>query len=101
MHDLHFEFTTKLWMYQGKGAWHFLTLPKDAADEIRFFNRSAKGFTPIKVEACIGKTTWKTAIFPDSKSGSFVLVVKVDVRRAEKLNAGDDVTATLIVRPDF
>ena len=101
MHDLHFEFTSKLWMYNGKGAWHFLTLPKEAADEIRFFNRSAKGFTPIKVEACIGETKWKTAIFPDSKSGSFVLVVKADVRKAAKVSAGDDVTATVKVRSEM
>jgi Domain of unknown function (DUF1905) len=90
-------FTSKLWMYNGKGAWHFLTLPKDFADEIRFFNPGAKGFTPIKVKASIGKTTWKTAIFPDSKSGSFVLVVKADVRKAEKLVVGDGVTATVSV----
>jgi Domain of unknown function (DUF1905) len=82
-------------MYQGKGAWHFINLPKDAADEIRFFNASAKGFTPLKVSATIGSTTWKTAIFPDSKSGSFVLVVKLAVRKVENLNAGDSVTATV------
>ena len=101
MHDLTFTFTTKLWMYNGKGAWHFLTLPKEAADEIRFFNRSAKGFTPIRVEACIGDTKWKTAIFPDSKSGSFVLVVKADVRRSEKLQAGNDVLAMVKVRSEL
>jgi Domain of unknown function (DUF1905) len=88
-------FISKLWMYQGKGAWHFLTLPKDVADEIRFFNPSAKGFTPLKVTATIGDTTWKTAIFPDSKSGSFALVVKVDVRKAQKIKAGDIVTVTV------
>ena len=101
MHPLRFEFTSKLWMYNGKGAWHFLTLPQEAADEIRFFNRSAKGFTPIKVAATIGATSWKTAIFPDSKSGSFVLVVKADVRRAEKIQVGEDVTATIHVRSDL
>ena len=88
-------------MYQGKGAWHFINLPKDAADEIRFFNASAKGFTPLKVTATIGETTWKTAIFPDSKSGSFVLVVKLAVRKAENLKAGDIVTATVKVQSEL
>jgi Domain of unknown function (DUF1905) len=95
MDSLQFTFSAAMWMYQGKGAWHFLTMPKDAADEIRFFNPLAKGFTPIKVKATIGKTVWKTAIFPDSKSGSFVLVVKADVRRAEGLAVGQLVTATV------
>jgi hypothetical protein len=94
-------FTSKLWMYNGKGAWHFLTLPKDFADGIRFFNPGAKGFTPIKVKASIGKTSWKTAIFPDAKSGSFVLVVKADVRKAEKLIADDVVTATVGLTSSF
>jgi Domain of unknown function (DUF1905) len=101
MQPLRFEFTNTLWMYNGKGAWHFLTLPKDAADEIRFFNRSAKGFTPLRVTAAIGATTWKTAIFPDSKSGSFVLVVKAEVRKAEKLRAGENITAIVSVRSDL
>jgi Domain of unknown function (DUF1905) len=101
MHPLSFTFTATLWMYQGKGAWHFLTIPKDAADEIRFFNASAKGFTPLKVTATIGSTTWKTAIFPDSKSGSFVLVVKLAVRKTENLKAGDNVTATVTVKPEL
>jgi Domain of unknown function (DUF1905) len=98
LHDLTFTFTSKLGMYNGKGAWHFLTLPQEAADEIRFFNATAKGFTPLKVTATIGGTTWKTAIFPDSKSGSFVLVVKRDVRKAEHINTDDTVTATVTVQ---
>jgi Domain of unknown function (DUF1905) len=101
MQPLNFEFSAKLWMYMGKGAWHFLTLPKDAADEIKFFNRSAKGFTPIKVKATIGAANWQTAIFPDSKSGSYVLVVKAAVRKAENLKAGDVVTATISVRSEL
>lgn len=88
-------------MYKGKGAWHFLNLPNDAADEIRFFNASAKGFTPLKVTATIGDTTWKTAIFPDSKSGSFVLVVKLSVRKTEGLKAGDNVTASIKVQSEL
>ena len=69
MPPLSFTFTTTMWMYNGKGAWHFVTLPKDAADEIRFFNSSAKGFMPIAVEASIGETTWKTSYFLTQNQG--------------------------------
>jgi Domain of unknown function (DUF1905) len=96
-----FTFTAKLWVYSGKGAWHFLTMPKTIADEIRFFNATAKGFTPLKVTATIGTTTWKTAIFPDSKSGSFVLAVKADVRKTEHLAADDTVQATITLKSDL
>ena len=95
--DLHFSFTAKMWVYQGKGAWHFVTLPQTAADEIRFFNSHAKGFMPNAVVVTIGGTTWKTSVFPDSKSGSFVLAIKKDVRQAEKLEAGVGVEVKLKV----
>jgi Domain of unknown function (DUF1905) len=89
LHNLSFEFSSKLWVYSGKGAWHFLTLPKSIADEIKFFNPLAKGFAPLKVTAKIGDTKWNTAIFPDSKSGSFLLAIKADVRKSESLKIGD------------
>jgi hypothetical protein len=94
---IQYSFRAKLWLYQGKGAWHFITLPKDAADQIRFFNPLAKGFMPIACEATIGKTKWKTSVFPDSKSGSYLLAVKADVRKAEKVSAGDTVDVGVVL----
>jgi Domain of unknown function (DUF1905) len=98
---MQFKFTAPLWLYSGKGAWHFVTLPKDAADEIKFFNASAKGFMPISVTAQINDTVWKSSIFPDSKSGSYLMAIKADVRKTENLKAGDDVTLTVKVRSDL
>jgi Domain of unknown function (DUF1905) len=94
---MQFTFTAPLWLYSGKGAWHFVTLPKTAADEIKFFNPVAKGFTPIKVTAKIGETAWKTAIFPDSKSGSYVIAIKADIRKKEILNVGDAVEISISI----
>ncbi|MEK9860644.1 MAG: DUF1905 domain-containing protein [Alphaproteobacteria bacterium] len=37
----------------------------------------------------IGASAWKTSIFPDSGSGSFVLPIKKEIRKAEGLAAGD------------
>jgi hypothetical protein len=94
---MQFTFTAPLWLYAGKGAWHFVTLPKHAADEIKFFNPLSQGFRPISVKATVGETTWKTSIFPDSKSGSYLLAIKAAVRKTESLSAGDDVTVSLQV----
>jgi hypothetical protein len=101
MSALTYSFETKLWLYSGKGAWHFLTLPIDVADEIKFFNPLAKGFKPIAVTATIGETTWKTSVFPDSKSGSFLLAVKADVRKREHLYVDQLVSVSLQVRSDL
>ncbi len=89
-----FTFTGTLWRYSGKGAWHFVTLPADVAEAIRFF-RPSKVFTPVAVTAEIGASTWKTSVFPDSKSGSFLLAVKAEVRKAEGIGHGDDVRVSL------
>lgn len=49
----------------------------------------------MRVEARIGKTAWKTSMFPDSRSGTFLLPLKAQVRRAEGIGEGDTVLFTL------
>jgi hypothetical protein len=84
-----FEFKAKLWMWQGPASWHFLTLPKTLASQLRFFHSpSMRGFGSIKVEVVIGSSTWRTSIFPSKRNNSYVLPVKADVRRAELLAPG-------------
>ncbi len=41
----------------------------------------------IKVN--INKTSWDTSIFPDSKTGTYVLPVKASIRKMEGLFDGD------------
>ncbi len=79
------RFSAPLWLYQGKGAWHFITLPKTAADRVRFFAGKRRGWGSVKVTARIGKTVWQTSLFPDAKTKSYQLPVKADVRNAERL----------------
>ncbi len=43
MVDLSFAFTGKCWIWQGKGAWYFVTLPKDKSEEIKFFSENYHG----------------------------------------------------------
>ena len=56
----------------------------------------ARGFGSIRVMVTIGKTRWKTSIFP-TKEGEFVLPVKASVRKKEKLKDGD--TLSVIFEP--
>jgi hypothetical protein len=88
--------TAPIWLWsEGKGSWHFLTVPADQADEIRahvFGNR--RGFGSARVEATINGVSWRTSIFPQ-KSGGYILPIKADVRRRAGIAAGDDVTVSL------
>lgn len=91
------RFKAKLWIYSGQGAWHFVTLPRTAAKTLREDAPMRRGFGSVKVSARIGKTVWKTSVFPDSKSKSFLLPVKADVRKKESLREGTAVSVELEV----
>jgi hypothetical protein len=85
---MRYEFSSEVWLYQGQGAWHFVTLPADLGDSLRRMRGAAKGFGSIRVTASVGETRWRTSLFPDSRSGSFLLPLKAEVRRREDLQAG-------------
>ncbi|HEX9615514.1 MAG TPA: DUF1905 domain-containing protein [Bacteroidota bacterium] len=89
---------SKLWLYPGPGGWHFITLPKKQAAEIRrLFRGVPRGWGSVRVTATIGTTTWKTSLFPEAKSKSYVLPVKADVRKKEAIGEGDMVGLKLDV----
>ena len=61
-----YAFRAELWQYEGPGAWYFVSLPTEVADDIRAkFGPQASGFGSIKVEAAVGSTRWATSLFPD------------------------------------
>jgi hypothetical protein len=99
MIDLSFSFTGKCWLWQGKGAWHFITLPQDKSEEIKFFSEhhrsKRRGWGAVKVIAKIGDSSWETSIFPYAKEGAYILPVKSEVRKRQKIVAGDNVSLSL------
>ncbi len=85
-------------MWQGKSAWHFIGIPKKQSEEIKKrFGANAKGWGSLPMVATIGKTSWKTSIFPDKKSGTYLLPLKAEVRKKEGLFSGDKVTVLLVL----
>ena len=92
-------FTAELWEHDGPGAWHFVSLPADDADEIdESYGPVAGGFGSVRVAVTVGATTWSTSLFPDKQRGTYVLPVKKAVRQAEGLVAGAPVTVALEVQ---
>jgi hypothetical protein len=75
-------FKAAIWLYQGKAAWHFVTLPKSISQEIRVLSFDKKAaWGSVRVNVTIGPTSWKTSIFPDTKAGAYLLPIKADVRK--------------------
>jgi hypothetical protein len=99
MLDLSFTFTDKCWLWQGKGAWHFITLPKDKSEEIKFFNENMhdklRGWGAVRVQVTIGETTWETSIFPAARYNAYILPIKAEVRKKEKITVGNRVKVKL------
>ncbi|MCC3862044.1 DUF1905 domain-containing protein [Pseudemcibacter aquimaris] len=104
MEELDFEITAPMWIYQGKGAWHFITIDGEEAAKVRFFTdpantgRKRRGWGSVKVTATIGNTTWETSMFPSKDLEGYVLPIKKDVRKAEGIFAENDVTVRLKVK---
>lgn len=102
MIDIDFTFIGKCWLWQGKGAWHFITLPQDKSEEIKFFNDNhfgkRRGWGSVRVSVNIGGTLWDTSIFPESKSGAYILPIKAEVRKKQKIAAGDEIRVSLHIR---
>ena len=90
--------TAPIWLWsEGKGSWHFLTVPPEQAVEIRLAAQAAgprRGFGSVRVAATINGVTWRTSIFPQ-KSGGYILPIKVDVRRRAGIAAGDEIEVDL------
>lgn len=89
------EFTAPLFRWSG-GNWYFISLPEDAANEVRFEAAGMRGgFGSIKVIVRVGQSEWRTSLFPDSKRDTFLLPMKKAVRASEGLDEGDAVTVSL------
>ncbi len=94
-------FTAKLWLYGGEVGWHFVSVPKVHSAKIKkAFAGMTRGFGSVPVLVQIGSSEWKTSIFPDSKSGMYLLPVKAVVRKKESLVAGSSVLVQLTVQID-
>ena len=95
-----YKITAKLWIYPGGTAqWHFLTVPKKESETLKKKHSvHARGWGSLPITVTIGKTKWDTSIFPDSKSGTYILPLKAAVRKAEGLFEGDSVSFSFFIR---
>ena len=100
MKIIKYKLKGKVWLYPGMVGWHFLNVDKEESEEIReIFGRNDRGFGSVPVNVCIGKTKWETSIFPDKKSGVYLLPVKADVRKKENIVDGSIVSYSIEVHP--
>lgn len=93
---MNLEFIGEMWFWKGPAPWHFVTVPEQQCGELEAVSAFVTyGWGMIPVAARIGRTEWKTSLFP--KDGQYVVPVKTSVRKAEQLTVGDILTVRLTV----
>jgi Domain of unknown function (DUF1905) len=93
------EFSGEIFYWRGPAPHHFVTVPEDECREIQeVAARLTYGWGVIPVGVRVGKTEWTTSLFP--KDGRYLVPVRANVRRAEKLELGDVVMMRLVLDAD-
>jgi hypothetical protein len=90
------EFSGIIWYWRGPAPHHFVTVPEELCSLLKSTSSLVSyGWGMIPVRAQIGKTVFKTSLFP--KNGSYIVPIKADVRRLEQLSEDDEVFLALEV----
>lgn len=89
MHKNVYKIKSKLFKWQGEAAWYFIRIDENTTNEIKDkFGMMARGWGSLPVNVTLGKSQWRTSIFPEKK-GTYLLPMKLQTRKAEKINDGD------------
>jgi len=95
--NLALEFSGEIWYWRGPAPWYFVTVPEEECRELNAISGSVTyGWGMIPATVRIGKSQWKTALWP--KDGRYIVPIKATVRRAERIDEGESVTVRLEVQ---
>lgn len=93
---MNIEFTGSVIYWRGPSPYHFVAVPEEESSDIKAVSRFVTyGWGVIPVRVRIGNTEWKTSLFP--KDGRYLVPIRDMVRKAEKIEVGDEVTVQLEV----
>ncbi|WP_027883093.1 DUF1905 domain-containing protein [Meiothermus rufus] len=88
------SFSAVIWEWRGPAPFYFVTVPEKLSRLIKEAERLVTyGWGMIPARVRIGKTLWKTSLWP--KDGLYVVPLKDRVRQAEGLGVGQVVEVWL------
>jgi hypothetical protein len=94
---MHLEFSDELWYWRGPAPHYFVRVPEKHCATLKgIAGLVTYGWGMIPVRVRVGKTEWKTSLFP--KDGRYLVPIKAHVQKAENLAEGDIVTVRLDVQ---
>lgn len=91
------SFKANVWLYPGHAGWHFVSLTKEVAAKVAAHQegKPRRGWGAVAAAVTVGKTTWQTSIFPDKKSGTYLLALKAAVRKKEGIFVNDKIAVSV------
>ena len=93
---MNYTFAAALERWAGEAAYFVCYLPAGVASEIDSTTEGLRGgFGSVRVQVRIGNSAWRTSIFRDTKRGSYLLLIKKQVRVAERLDVGTQLEVSL------
>jgi len=91
-----YKIKEEVFQYPGMGGWYFVYVDKKTSEEIKEkFGKSRRGFGSIPVVVTVVDTSWKTSIFPEKKSGTYLLPLKAQVRKKEGITYGEKLSYSI------
>jgi hypothetical protein len=89
-------FEGEIWHWKGPAPHHFVSVPEPARTMLEAVSELVTyGWGMIPATVTVGATTWTTALWP--KDGGYIVPLRSNVRRAERLEVGDSVAIRLTV----
>ena len=90
------EFEGEIWFWKGPAPWYFVTVPDALCLYLKAISREVTyGWGMIPVQVRIGKSAWKTSLWP--RDGRYIVPIKTHVRKAESLEEGQTIAVRLDV----
>lgn len=88
------EFEGDIFEWRGPAPFLFVAVPDEPSQDIKeIAHLVTYGWGVIPVTVRIGRTEWKTSLFP--KDGRYLVPIKASVQRSENLKIGDYIAIRL------
>ena len=93
-----YEFSASVWRHPSPAGWYFVSLPAGMSTEIRnHLKWQEEGWGRIKARAKVGTSSWQTAIWFDTKRGTYLLPIRSDIRKKECIGIGSELRVQVLI----
>lgn len=95
--EIHFLVESTVQRYSGGGGWHYVIVPKQQSAEIKNYLLQRQSWGLVSITVTLGQSVWKTSIFPDKQSEGYLLPLKAEIRKKEKISLGDRISFSILL----